>query len=98
MIWDRVPKGVFVGSDVLEFGVCDAVAHFNIGTQAALNVLTECGHHLEMSRIDRIRVSKADYKVKESSRKRRKVLRARRKNEGDQAKEKEGVTYASGAF
>ena len=104
MIWDRVPKGVFVGSDVLELGVCDAVAHFNIGTQAALNVLTECGiepgQHCseEMRRTDRIRVSKADYKVKESSRKRRKVLRARLKNKGDQAKEKEGVTYASGAF
>jgi len=40
MIWDHVPKGVFVSGDILEIGVCDAVAHFNIACQPALNVLT----------------------------------------------------------
>ena len=43
MILDSVPKDVFDGADVIELGVCDAVAFFNIGTQAVLNVLTEYG-------------------------------------------------------
>ena len=35
MIWDRVPKDVFVGAEILELGVYDVVSHFNIGSQAA---------------------------------------------------------------
>ena len=34
MIWNSIPKNIFVGFDVLEFGVYDAVAHFNIGAEA----------------------------------------------------------------
>ena len=29
MIWNRVPKEVFVGAEVLELGVLDAVSHIN---------------------------------------------------------------------
>lgn len=43
MIWDRLPKGVFIGSETLQLGVYDAVAHFNIGCQVAVNVLTNLG-------------------------------------------------------
>ena len=35
MIWKRIPKNIFVRFDVLEFGIYDAVAHFNIGAEAA---------------------------------------------------------------
>ena len=31
MMWERVPKGVFVGSEVEQLGVDDAVSHFHIG-------------------------------------------------------------------
>ena len=34
---------MFVGSETLQLGVYDAVAHFNIGCQAAVNVLTNLG-------------------------------------------------------
>ena len=37
MIWNRLPKGVHVGADVLKFGVYDAVADFNMGTRAAVS-------------------------------------------------------------
>ena len=40
---NRLPKEVFIGSEVSKFGVYDAVAHFNIGSQAALNVLELLG-------------------------------------------------------
>lgn len=38
MIWQWVPKEVFVGRDVLELGLFDAVAHFNMGTQTVLQL------------------------------------------------------------
>lgn len=41
--WDWVPKKVFVGPDTLELGVNDAVSHFNIGSQAAINTFTNIG-------------------------------------------------------
>ena len=43
MIWERVPKDVLTGSETLQLGVYDAVAHFNIGSQAAVNILHELG-------------------------------------------------------
>ena len=38
MVWQRVPKEVFVGKDVLEFGLFDAVANFNMGAQTVLQL------------------------------------------------------------
>ena len=39
MIWQCIPKTVFVGSDVFQVGVYDADAHFNIGERATTKVL-----------------------------------------------------------
>jgi len=39
MIWDRVPKEMFVGTDILELGKNDAVSHFNIGGEVELRWL-----------------------------------------------------------
>lgn len=43
MIWERVPKDVSIGSETLQLGVYDAVAHFNIGSQTAINILHRLG-------------------------------------------------------
>jgi hypothetical protein len=43
MIWDNLPKTVFVGSDTLHLRIYNAVATFNIGCQASLNILKEAG-------------------------------------------------------
>ena len=70
-----IPKDVFARTDVLEIGVCDAVSHFNIGSQAALNVLTNSGIYpgeyftKEIWKADR----KASYKERDLSKKKRKV-------------------------
>lgn len=41
IIWEHIPKDTFPGSEALQLGVYDAVAHFNSGNQAGLNVLSE---------------------------------------------------------
>jgi hypothetical protein len=43
MIWNKLPKVTFVGSDVLEFGVYDAVTHFNMGSGTAAKIMQELG-------------------------------------------------------
>ena len=43
MIWERVSKQTFIGSDLLQLGVHDAVAHFNIGREASIQVLKNIG-------------------------------------------------------
>ena len=104
MIWDRVPKEVFVGAEILELGVNDAVSHFNIGSQAALDILANTGIEPgafcieEMRNNDKLRVNKAVYKERDTSKRKRKLLRARRKQKGDQAKQNEGEVYAPGSF
>jgi len=104
MIWDRLPKGVFVGPDVLHLGVYDAVAHFNVGCQAAVNVLTSMGMEPgalcleELSGADKLRVNKGNYKAGGKNKKKRKILRAKRKQKGDKAHEKEGLVYEAGSF
>ena len=104
MIWERVPKHTFIGSEALQLGVYDAVAHFNSGNQAGLNILSEAGIEpgefrvVSFRQADNLRIHKANYKSAETNKKRRKLHRPRRKRKGDTAQENEGVTYASGAF
>ncbi|XP_066932632.1 uncharacterized protein [Clytia hemisphaerica] len=38
MIWNRIPKTCFVGRNVFELGVYDAICHFNVGTKAAIEI------------------------------------------------------------
>ena len=39
MVWNRVPKSYHVGLNILSVGVYDAIAHFNYGEKATLDVL-----------------------------------------------------------
>ena len=39
MIWNRVPKANHVGVNILSLGTYDAIAHFNEGAIAAINIL-----------------------------------------------------------
>ena len=38
MIWNRIPKATHVDLNNLSLGVYDAIAHFNYGTKATLDV------------------------------------------------------------
>ena len=101
MIWNRLPKEILIGSEVLKLGVYDAVVHSNIGSQAALNVLgidlwTFCLAELDQQ--DHEHVHKAEFKAQEESKKKRKISRARKKKNGDKFSQKEGVTYVVGGF
>ena len=43
MIWKRIPKHTYVGRRQFEIGVCDAIAHFNIGNSATIKIYGELG-------------------------------------------------------
>lgn len=98
MIWNRIPKNIFVSGNVLELGVYDAVAHFNIGAKAAVDILKEV--NLEpgkfcvqaMNKTNKMRIERAGVKVRDSSKKRRKVLRGQKKMKEDKLVEEEGTT------
>ena len=104
MIWQRVPKEVYVGRETLELGLYDAVSHFNIGAVTVIKLFqglnippgkyTEEGCKLQ----DQLRVDGAEYKNKASTKKRRKVIRGLKKRKDDKNKQREGVNYASGEF
>ena len=81
MVWQRVPKEVYVGREILEMGLYDAVAHFNIGCSVVLKLFdalgippgrfTETGCKQE----DQARVHLSQRKSLDNTKKRRKVLR-----------------------
>ena len=97
MIWDRLPKGVFVGSDVLHVGVYDAVSHFNIGCKSALNVLTNMGMNpgvfctAEMKSADNLRVQKGEYKENAKNKKKEKNLESSAKAKRRQGTRQRGT-------
>ena len=80
MIWNRVPKEVFVGTDVFTLAVYDAAANFNIGASASIELLLNMGIasgkycSQECLNSDKLRVKKSNYKFHDKNKKRRKVL------------------------
>ena len=104
LIWQRIPKEVFVGKDLLELGLFDAVAHFNMGSQSVLQLYEALGikpgaftmKGCEEMNKDRLRV--AEYHERETSKKRRKVQRGEKKRKDDKSKDAEGLTYGPGQF
>jgi hypothetical protein len=99
MIWNRLPKSIFVGADVLEFGAYDVVAHFNIGSKAATKIFSELGlvpgqfFEYRVGKADKRQVKKADHRNTLVVKKRRKILHGQKKKKEDNTKEKEGTTY-----
>ena len=104
MIWNRLPKSIFVGGNVLQLGVYDAVAHFNMGSRASVDILQEDGlvpgYYFQegVCKADKKRVKKADHRAKPDVKKRRKVVRGQKKKREDKNQETEGNTYEAGAF
>lgn len=43
VVWSRIPKNNFVGKELLEMGVWDAVITYNDGCVSRLQVLRDCG-------------------------------------------------------
>lgn len=84
MIWNWLPKSIFVGADVLEFGAYDAVARFNIGSKAAIKIFKELGlvpgqfFEYGVGKADKRRIKKAEHRNTPAA-KRRKVLHGQKK-------------------
>jgi hypothetical protein len=103
-IWTRIPKTVFVGTNAFQLGVYDAVAHFNIGAKATIEVFKALGINPRafcvagVREADRLRVTKSIHKAEEKNKVRRKVIRGRNKRNGDKNEENEGKTYTAGSF
>jgi hypothetical protein len=89
MIWNRFPKTVFVGAEVLNFGAYDAVAHSNIGNKAAVNILSQLGlvpgqyFEQNMLKANKQQVKKAEHRNTPAIRKRRKILYGQKKKKDD---------------
>ena len=67
MVWECIPKEVFVGAGLLEFGLFDAVSHFSTGARTVLLLLKALkispGKYTEEAggRLDLDRIRGADY-------------------------------------
>jgi hypothetical protein len=82
---NRLPKRFFVVGNVLQLGVYDAVAHFNMGSRASVDILQQDGlvhgYYFEegVCKADKKHVKKADHRAKPDVKKRRKVVRGQKK-------------------
>ena len=97
MIWERLPKIRYCGLFKLEMGVFYAVANFNYGSKASMDILKYLnivpGAYMETMCIalNNKRISLSSYKGLGTSKKHRKVLRAQEKRGGDILKKKAPV-------
>lgn len=104
MIWERLPKTTYVSLTQFRFVVYDAVANYNIGRKASVLVYKKLsmipGRYCIKwyQTLNRKRLSNTSYKNKETSKKRRKVLRGQCKSKSDKIKQKKGPMYEPGAF
>ena len=91
-----LPKGTYVGLRQFETGVCDAIAHFNVGNIATIKIFEELGMEpgtftLAGCSDDNVeRVKNAQRLSSEVQKTHRRILRGKRKKKGDQNIEKEG--------
>ena len=85
-------------------GVYDAIAHFNMGSRASVDILQQDGlvpcYSFEegICKADKKRAKKADHRAKPGVKKSRKVVRGQKKKREDKNQETEGNTYKAGAF
>ncbi len=104
LIWKESPREVFVHRDSLDFGVYDAVSHFNTGWNAIVELLKSMniptGKYTEFTCLaeDKSHLSLAQYKSMPKAKKRRKVIGGLKKKKDDKNQEAEGLKYGTGEF
>ena len=104
IVWKFCPKALFLGGNGVEIACALAVSMWNDGSgslgdiaeklQLTSTVLQKQYFHKK----DKKRISHSVYKSSERSRKFLRLARKKRKGFEDRAIQKEGVSYASGAF
>ena len=103
MIFDRIPQQTFVSLTQLEIGVYDAVANFNIGAKASIDILkildVEPSFHTiagcKASNNERIR--KVEIRMNPDKKLRRQILLGKKLKKNDKIIEK-GDLYVPGGF
>lgn len=104
MVWQRVPKDVYVSLPILLFGLYDAVIQFNDGNRGILDVLQQAGiepgHYTRIACLtsDSRRMAKAARASGVGTKQARKKMRASARSKGDRAASKEGASYEPGGF
>ena len=104
MIWNRLPKGTYVGFHQFQLGVYDAITHFNQGSLAVIETLKKMNlepgryTHVGCKKTNAARIANAQKHSTVKVKQRRRKLRGRRKKKEDCHKEKEGETYGYGCF
>ena len=102
MIWRRVPKETYVGSQTLGIGVASATISFNDGMSRLSGVFKRLNmepgkYTMEgLHKIDCKRVKVAEIKNSEKTKKRRKALRRQKKGYEDKHADTEGTVYDPG--
>ena len=101
-IWERAPKVTNCSYDKMELAVYDAVANFNDGRRASVDILQNLGicpgYHTRLMafELNKRRKYLALYKSRETVKKSRKVIRANRKKKRGAQKQTEGTLYKAG--
>ena len=104
MIWNRIPKATHVGINNLSLGVYDAIAYFNYGMKATLDVFKmlniEPGIYTMQicDNLNKERKRNALYKIADKYKKRRKPIRHLSKQKQDKNIEVRGTSYEAGSF
>ena len=104
MIWNRIPKATHVSINNLSLGVYDAIAHFNHGMKATLDVFkmlnTEPGIYTMQicDNLNKERKRNSLYKISDKYKKRLKLIRHLSKQKQDKNIEVEGTSYEVGSF
>lgn len=107
LIWTRIPKNIFVMKETLELGVYEAVASYNTGNLARLDILDNLGICpgqqcvRTMKKLDEVRVKKAEKSIQELEIKCRKNLTMAKKRLEDQYEQQEGPdnpSYGPGMY
>ena len=103
-IWERVPKTNYVSLRKLEFGVYDAVGHFNIGMKSSiliyekLNMIPGKFALKGCASINNKRVRRSLYRSDKRQKAKRQALRAKKLKKSDKIDEQEPKTYIPGGF
>lgn len=104
ILWQRVPKDVFVCLKTLKCGAYDAVIQYNEGYQGCLNVLRKlnvnpgCFTLKSYKHLDQERILDSQRHSTPKAKQSRKILKAQRKKKTNILESKEGDLYKSGAF
>ena len=104
MVWECIPKDIFVGGEVLDFSLLNATSHFNIGAKTVTQLLEALKTSWENTLKKGVNpLTSIVFVVQSTERdktkiKEMKVLRGQGKKAKDKTQQEERVTYAAGEF